>query len=68
MESNWIKVKDKLPKEGQHVLVLFSYKGEWFIQPTIFNSHDSNGTWNYGFEPVVAWLPIPSYQQLIKDL
>lgn len=69
-QSPWISVKEKLPEEEQKVFVLTMCYGVPYIQKETFrrsNNLDTKGMWIHGNSIVLAWLPIPSFDDILKN-
>lgn len=69
-QSPWISVKERLPEEGQKVFVLTMGYGVPYIQKETFrrsNNLDIKGIWTHGNSIVLAWLPIPSFDDILKN-
>ena len=69
-QSPWISVKEQLPEEGQKVFVLVMCYGTPYIREEKFcrNSNlDKKGMWIHGNSIVLAWLPIPSFDEILKN-
>jgi hypothetical protein len=68
-QSPWISVKERLPKEGQKVFVLVMCYGTPCIREEKFcrNSNlDKKGMWIHGNSIVLAWFPIPSFDEILE--
>lgn len=63
-KKTWIRVEEKLPELYKDVLALIKYKGEYQILHTL--RHEDNKEWAIGDCPVIAWMEIPSFKNLIK--
>lgn len=69
-QSPWINVKERLPEEEQKVFVLTMGYGVPYIQKETFrrsNNLDIKGIWTHGNSIVLAWLPIPSFDDILKN-
>lgn len=62
-QSLWISVKDRLPKLGKTVLVIYDYKGEIQIQPDCYAGQED---WRFGLYRILAWMPIPSFDEILE--
>lgn len=68
-QSPWISVKERLPEEGQKVFVLVMCYGTPCIREEKFcrNSNlDKKGMWIHGNSIVLAWMPIPSFDEILE--
>lgn len=68
-QSPWISVEERLPKEGQKVFVLVMCYGTPCIREEKFcrNSNlDKKGMWIHGNSVVLAWSPIPSFDEIFE--
>ncbi len=68
-QSPWISVKGRLPEEGQKVFVLVMCYGTPCIREEKFcrNSNlDKKGMWIHGNSFVLAWMPIPSFDEILE--
>ena len=61
--SQWISVKDRMPKNWQYVVTLTA-GGHCFT--SVFYRYDlhKTGTWGEGEFEVLYWLPLPSMKNL----
>lgn len=69
-QSLWISVKERLPEEGQKVFVLVMCYGTPCIREEKFcrNSNlDKKGMWIHGNSIVLAWFPIPSFDEMLEE-
>ena len=68
-QSPWISVEEQLPEEGQKVFVLVMCYGTPCIREEKFcrNSNlDKKGMWIHGNSIVLAWFPIPSFDDILE--
>lgn len=68
-QAPWISVRERLPKEGQKVFVLVMCYGTPCIREEKFcrNSNlDKKGMWIHGNSIVLAWFPIPSFDEILE--
>lgn len=68
-KSPWISVEEQLPEEGQKVFVLVMCYGTPCIREEKFcrNSNlDKKGMWIHGNSIVLAWFPIPSFDEILE--
>ena len=69
-QSLWISVKERLPEEGQKVFVLTMCCGvsriliERFCKTSAF---DKDNRWVFGNSIVLAWFPIPSFDEILES-
>lgn len=69
-QSPWISVKERLPEEEQKVIVLTMRYGVPYIQKEKFrrsSNLDTKERWIHGNSIVLAWLPIPSFDEILKN-
>ena len=69
-QSPWISVKERLPEEEQKVFVLTMRYGVPYIQKEKFrrsSNLDTKERWIHGNSIVLAWLPIPSIDEILKN-
>ncbi len=64
LKSQWISVNDKLPEFRQFVFVIYEYEGDIQVQNTIYLCQED---WTFGDSKVIAWMPIPSFDEILKD-
>lgn len=62
-QSPWISVKERLPKLGKTVLVIYDYKGEIQIQPNCYAGQED---WRFDLHRILAWMPIPSFDEILE--
>ncbi len=68
-QSPWISVKERLPEEGQKVFVLTMCCGVSRILIERFyktNAFDKDNRWIFGNSIVLAWFPIPSFDDILE--
>lgn len=68
-QSPWISVKERLPEEGQKVFVLTMCCGVSRILIERFyktNAFDKDNRWIFGNSIVLAWFPIPSFDEILE--
>lgn len=68
-KSPWIIVKESVPKEGEKVFTLTQREGVFYInQETFFRSKylDNCGKWIHGNSRVIAYMPIPSFDEILE--
>lgn len=63
LKNKWIKAKDELPKLYERVLVMFEYEGEVQIHDHTY----MGGNFIYGASKIIAWMPIPSFDDILRD-
>lgn len=69
-QSPWINVKERLPEEEQKIFVLTMGYGVPYIQKETFrrsNNLDTKGMWIHGNSIVLAWLPIPPFDDILEE-
>ena len=69
-QAPWISVKERLPEEGQKVFVLTMCCGVSRILIERFykiNAFDKDNRWIFGNSIVLAWFPIPSFDEILKN-
>lgn len=71
LKSQWIKVEEKTPNEHEEVLVLFEHEGEIRIETDVyfgdnFYNYYRNYVWDFGGEKIIAWMPIPSFDEILE--
>lgn len=69
-QSPWISVNERLPEEEQKVFVLTMRYGVPYIQKEKFrrsSNLDTKERWIHGNSIVLAWLPIPSFDEILKN-
>lgn len=62
-QSPWISVEELLPDYLEKVLVLYEHKGEIQIQQ---NSYLDEKDWKFGSNKILAWMPIPSFDEILE--
>lgn len=62
-QSHWINVKERLPDYLEKVLILYEYKGEIQIRQ---NSYLDEKDWKFGSNKILAWLTIPSFDEILE--
>ena len=68
-QSPWINVKERLPEEGQKVFVLVMWYGIPCIREEKFcrsSNLDTKERWIFGNSIVLAWMPIPSFDDILE--
>ena len=69
-QSPWISVKERLPEEEQKVFVLTMRYGVPYIQKEKFrrsSNLDTKERWIHGNSIVLAWFPIPSFDEILES-
>lgn len=69
-QSPWINVKERLPEEEQKIFVLTMGYGVPYIQKETFrrsSNLDTKERWIHGNSIVLAWFPIPSFDEILKS-
>lgn len=62
-QSPWISVEERLPEEGQKVLVLIEYMGTIQIHEHVYWVESD---WSHGYSRVLGWMPIPSFDEILE--
>lgn len=68
-QSPWINVEERLPEEGQKVFVLVICYGTPCIRDEKFHREkniDGKNRWIHGNNIVLAWFPIPSFDEILE--
>lgn len=68
-QSPWISVEERLPEEGQKVFVLVMCYGTPCIREEKFrrsSNSDTKERWIHGNSIVLAWFPIPSFDDILE--
>ena len=68
-QSPWISVKERLPEEEQKVFVLIMYYGVPCVREEKFrrsSNLNTKGRWIHGNSIVLAWFPIPSFDEILE--
>ncbi len=68
-QSPWINVEEPVPEEGQMVFALTQREGIFYIhQETFYRAKylDGYGKWIHGNSRVLAWMPIPSFDEILE--
>ena len=68
-QSPWISVNERLPEEGQKVFVLVMCYGTPCIREEKFrrsSNLDTKERWIHGNSIVLAWFPIPSFDEILE--
>ena len=69
-QSPWISVKERLPEENQKVFVLVMWYGIPCIREEKFcrsSNLDTKERWIFGNSIVLAWMPIPSFDDILES-
>lgn len=71
LKSQWIKVEEKTPNAHEKVIVLFEQEGEIRIETDVYFGDDfynyyRNYVWDFGGEKIIAWMPIPSFKDILQ--
>ena len=61
LRSQWVVPRDRMPQIWQNVLVMIEYEGT--IQ--IYRYRYLGGDFVYGDSPILAWMPIPSFDDIL---
>lgn len=68
-QSPWINVEEPVPEEGQMVFALTQREGIFYIHKETFYRAkylDGYGKWIHGNSRVLAWMPIPSFDEILE--
>lgn len=63
-QSPWINVEERLPEEGQEVIVLYEYVSTLMTQTSFY--HKEYEVWCFGDSKIIAWMPIPSFDEILE--
>lgn len=71
LKIQWIMVDERKPKKNEKVFVLFEYNGMVGIDTDVYFGDDFYNfykyrVWNYGGEKIIAWMPIPSFDEILE--
>lgn len=67
LKSLWINVEERLPELYKIVLVLYEYEeNNYQIQEDSREITDTKDNWYFGRCKIIAWMPIPSFDDIIK--
>lgn len=64
-EPKWVKVEDRLPEDGEEVIILLKH---FYLTQLLLASFDETKARFYrcdrcyGIDEVIAWMPIPKYE------
>lgn len=64
-QSPWIRVEKRLPEEEKEVLVLYEFRSIFMIQEDFYFGQGE--WWNWGGSKILAWMPIPSFDEILED-
>ncbi len=70
-QSPWISVNERLPEENQKVFVLVMWYGISCIREEKFcrsSNLDTKERWIHGNSIVLAWMPIPSFDDVLERI
>ena len=62
LRSQWVVPRDRMPQIWQNVLVMIQYEGTIQIYRYIY----LGGDFVYGDSPILAWMPIPSFDDILE--
>lgn len=68
-QPQWISAEEPIPEEGQMVFALTQREGIFYIhQETFYRAKylDGYGKWIHGNSRVLAWMPIPSFDEILE--
>lgn len=69
LKSQWVDVKERLPKEWEDVIILFIKDGHLKVIKALYIGDER---WVYGdasverINGVIAWMPIPSFEDILE--
>ena len=63
-QSPWISVEERLPEEGQEVIVLYEYVSTFMAQTSFY--HKEYEVWCFGDSKIIARTPIPSFDEILE--
>lgn len=63
-QSPWISVEERLPEEGQEVIVLYEYVSTFMVQTSFY--HKEYEVWCFGDSKIIAWMSIPSFDEILE--
>ncbi|MFV0325349.1 MAG: DUF551 domain-containing protein [Bacteroides xylanisolvens] len=63
-QSPWISVEERLPEEGQEVIVLYEYVSTLMVETSFY--HKEYEVWCFGDSKIIAWMPIPSFNEILE--
>lgn len=63
LKNQWISVKDKLPESCQEVFILAGTKEKFGMYRYIYFGEEK---WTFADEKIFAWMPIPSFDNILK--
>lgn len=67
LKSLWINVEERLPELYKIVLVLYEYEeNNYQIQEDSREITDTKENWYFGRCKIIAWMPIPSFDDIIE--
>lgn len=70
LKSQWIMVEERTPNTHEEVFVMFEQEGEIRIESDVYYGDDfcnsyTSGVWYFGGEKIIAWMPIPSFDNIL---
>lgn len=71
LKIQWIMVDERKPQENEKVFVLFEYNGMVRIDTDVYFGDNhymyyTDGVWSFGGEKIIAWMPIPSFDEILE--
>lgn len=63
LKNQWISVNERLPQKTKRVLAIYEYEGDTYIVSTTYHA---DGKWMFGKGEVLAWMPIPSFDEILE--
>lgn len=68
LKNQWVNVKDRTPQKNEKVFVLYEYNGSIMIDTDVYFGEFfykiQGRIWNFGGSKILAWMPIPSFDEI----